>query len=73
MVARGIEIALPVLSRGERARIRLTPDIGFGPKGYPPVIPPGATIIYEIEFVTFTSVGHSEMVHRANKSLAANA
>jgi FK506-binding protein 1 len=68
MVVRGIEMALPVLSRGERARIKLTPDLAYGSKGFPPVIPPGATIIYEIELVTFTSVGHAEMVQRNNKA-----
>jgi FK506-binding protein 1 len=68
MVVRGIEAALPVLSRGERARIKLTPDLAYGAKGYPPVIPPGAVIIYEIELVTFTSVGHAEMVQRKNKA-----
>ena len=68
MVVKGIEMALPVLSRGERARIKLTPDLAYGPKGYPPVIPPGATIIYEVELVTFTSVGHAEMVQRNNRA-----
>mmetsp|Transcript_4238 Transcript_4238/g.5822 ORF Transcript_4238/g.5822 Transcript_4238/m.5822 type:complete len:141 (+) Transcript_4238:6-428(+) len=61
------EDVLPVLSRGEKARIVVPPELGYGDRGYPPIIPPRATLTFEIELMTFTSVGHVERLHRERK------
>lgn len=60
-------MAIPVLSRGEIARITLTPDIAYGEKGYPPIIPPKSKLVYEIELVSFSSVGHVERLAREKR------
>lgn len=59
-----LEMIFPTLSRGEKAKIVIPPEYGYGDKGYPPLIPPKATLLYEIELVTFSSVGHAERLLR---------
>mmetsp|Transcript_29543 Transcript_29543/g.49447 ORF Transcript_29543/g.49447 Transcript_29543/m.49447 type:complete len:159 (-) Transcript_29543:178-654(-) len=66
-VLRGFELVLPILSRGERARITLEPDLAYGDKGYPPIIPPKSTLHFEIELLTFSSQGHAERKTREKK------
>ena len=36
---------------GQRAEITMEPTCTYGNKGHPPVIPPGATIIFDIQFI----------------------
>jgi len=51
----GWEQVCPLLSKGEKARIIVPPHLAYGDRGYPPVIPPLATLTYELELLTFTS------------------
>mmetsp|Transcript_5229 Transcript_5229/g.11567 ORF Transcript_5229/g.11567 Transcript_5229/m.11567 type:complete len:151 (-) Transcript_5229:1087-1539(-) len=69
-VLKGFEVVLPVLSRGEKAKITLTPDLAYGDKGYPPIIPPKSTLIFEIELLTFSSIGHAERRTREKREKA---
>lgn len=39
------------MSVGERAILTCTPDYGYGPQGYPGVIPPNATLTFDVEFL----------------------
>lgn len=64
-----LEMVFPTLSRGEKAKIVIPPEYGYGEKGYPPLIPPKATLLYEIELVTFSSVGHAERLLRERKQV----
>jgi len=48
-VISALEMVVPTLSRGSRARIVIPPEHGYGDRGYPPIIPPKATLLYEIE------------------------
>lgn len=43
----------PVLqmSLGQRAKITCTPDMGYGVTGHPGVIPPNATLIFDVELL----------------------
>lgn len=64
-----LEMIFPTLSRGERAKIVVPPEYGYGEKGYPPLIPPKATLLYEVELVTFSSVGYAERQLRERKAV----
>lgn len=39
------------LSVGERAQLRCSPDFAYGPRGHPGVIPPNATLIFDVELL----------------------
>lgn len=42
------------MSKGQRANFEFTPDLGYGVGGYPPVIPPNATLLFDIELLEFS-------------------
>ena len=44
---------VPQMSKGERATLTCTPDYAYGPKGFPPVIPPNSTLIFDVELIDF--------------------
>ena len=46
---------LPHMSKGEKARIIVPPALAYGDRGYPPIIPPNAKVIYEIELLSISS------------------
>ena len=43
--------ALPQMKVGGRARVVCPPDTAYGDRGAPPRIPPGATLVFEIELI----------------------
>ncbi|MFW6039530.1 MAG: FKBP-type peptidyl-prolyl cis-trans isomerase [Gemmatimonadota bacterium] len=50
-VPRGIEEGVTGMRIGDVRRLVVPPALGYGPRGQPPAIPPGATLIYEIELL----------------------
>ncbi|PWN42316.1 hypothetical protein IE81DRAFT_337473 [Ceraceosorus guamensis] len=50
-VIRGWDEGVPQLSVGERAKLTITPDYGYGAQGYPPVIPANSTLIFDVELL----------------------
>lgn len=50
-VPRGIEEGVTGMRIGGVRRLVVPPSLGYGPRGQPPAIPPGATLVYEIELL----------------------
>eukprot|EP01031_Cornospumella_fuschlensis_P028281 gene28281-34149_t len=63
----GIEMVLPLMSRGTGVRIVVPPEYGYGEKGYPPIIPPKATLLFEVELLSFSSLGSAERMLRERR------
>lgn len=51
-VIKGWDEGVPQLSIGQKARLRISPDYGYGSRGFPPVIPPESTLIFEVELLS---------------------
>lgn len=47
---RGWQIALPLMKPGDKWRLYLPSDLAYGDRGSPPNIPPGATLVFDIEY-----------------------
>ncbi|KAJ7908229.1 hypothetical protein B0H13DRAFT_2017297 [Mycena leptocephala] len=50
-VIRGWDEGVPQLSLGEKAILHVTPDFGYGSRGFPPVIPPNSGLNFEVELL----------------------
>ena len=48
---------LQLMSPGARFKFTIPPQIGYGFKGSPPVIPPDATLIFDVELIEITKRG----------------
>lgn len=65
----GLHLAVASMHVGERARVWVTPEYGYGPKGNFsfPTIPPNANLIYDIELLDFEppteGKSHSDMTY----------
>mmetsp|Transcript_10755 Transcript_10755/g.17624 ORF Transcript_10755/g.17624 Transcript_10755/m.17624 type:complete len:120 (+) Transcript_10755:188-547(+) len=51
----GWEETIPKMSRGQIVRVTVPSKKAYGVTGYPPIIPPMADLMFEIELVSFTT------------------
>jgi len=54
-VIEGWEVAVSRMSQGQISRVIIPPIFGYGSFGYEPMVPPNATLIFEIELLSFRS------------------
>ncbi|KAF4623037.1 hypothetical protein D9613_001448 [Agrocybe pediades] len=55
-VIRGWDEGVLQLSVGQKAVLTATPDYAYGGRGFPPAIPPNATLKFEVELLKINGV-----------------
>uniref|UniRef100_A0A914E5L0 peptidylprolyl isomerase n=1 Tax=Acrobeloides nanus TaxID=290746 RepID=A0A914E5L0_9BILA len=50
-VIKGWDEGVAKMSVGQRAKLTISPDLGYGAKGIPGTIPPNSTLLFDVELL----------------------
>ena len=50
-VIAGWDEGVAKMSKGQRAKLTISPDMGYGAQGIPGLIPAGATLLFDVELI----------------------
>ena len=51
---KGLNDGVMLLSKGERAKVNIPSQLGFGSVGVPGLVPPNSSLIYDVELIDYT-------------------
>lgn len=53
-VIKGWDEGVAQMSRGERAKLTCTADYAYGSRGFPGLIPPNSTLVFDVELISWS-------------------